>query len=81
MSEAAEPGRRRGGRAARRELRAAPIPEDQRAVQPGMASGNYRVLSDRDVERIHEAALTILEEVGFAEAIPSCIELVTEAGG
>ena len=81
MSEAAEPGRRRGGRAARRELRAAPIPEDERAVQPGMASGNYRVLSDRDMERIHEAALTILEEVGFAEAIPSCIELVTEAGG
>ena len=80
MSEAVE-SRRRGGRAARRELRAAPIPEDKRAVQPGMKSGAFSVLSDRDKDRIHEASLTILEEVGLAEAIPSCIEMVTEAGG
>ena len=80
MSEAAE-SRRRGGRAARRELRAAPIPEEKRAVQPGMKSGAFKVLSDADMDRVHEAALTVLEEVGFAEAIPSCIELVTDAGG
>ena len=81
MSDAAETGRRRGGRTARRELRAAPIPEDKRAVQPGMESGSFRVLSDRDMDRIHEAVLTVLSEVGFGDAIPSCIELVTEAGG
>jgi trimethylamine--corrinoid protein Co-methyltransferase len=80
MSEAPE-GKRRGGRAARRELRAAPIPEAERAVQPGMTSGLFQPLSKREMDRIHEAALTILETVGFAEAIPSCIELVTEAGG
>lgn len=80
MSDAVE-SRRRGGRSARRELRAAPIPEDKRAVQPGMKSGAFSVLSDRDKDRIHEACLTILAEVGLAEAIPSCIEMVTEAGG
>ena len=31
--------RRRGGREARRELRAAPIPRDERAVKPGMEGG------------------------------------------
>ncbi|MDX1401612.1 MAG: trimethylamine methyltransferase family protein, partial [Kiloniellales bacterium] len=80
MSDLAE-SRRRGGRSARRELRAAPIPEEKRAVKPGMSSGAFSVLSDRDKDRIHEACLTILEDVGLAEAIPSCIELVTKAGG
>lgn len=80
MSDVAE-SRRRGGRAARRELRAAPIPEDKRAVQPGMKSGAFKALSDSDMDRVHEAALTVLSEIGFADAIPSCIDLVTEAGG
>ena len=80
MSEAPE-SRRRGGRSARRILRAAPIPEDERAVQPGMSSGSFKVLSDRDMDRIHEAVMTILEEIGFADAIPSCIEMVMAAGG
>jgi trimethylamine--corrinoid protein Co-methyltransferase len=78
---AAPESRRRGGRAARRELRAAPIPEAERAVQPGMKSGIFQPLTKAEMDRIHEAALNILETVGFAEAIPSCIEMVTEAGG
>ena len=81
MSEAAESGRRRGGRNARRELRAAPIPREERAIQPGMEGGNFKVLTDAQVERIHRAALDVLAEVGFSDAIPSCIELVTAAGG
>ncbi len=81
MNEAVVNTRRRGGREARRELRAAPIPKDKMAVKPGMEGGAYRVLSDAQVEQIHRAALEVLERVGFSEAIPSCIELVTAAGG
>ena len=80
MNEAVE-SRRRGGRSARRELRAAPIPEDKRAVQPGMKSGAFTALTDKEQDRVHEACMTILAEVGLAEAIPSCIEMVTNAGG
>ncbi len=72
--------RRAGGREARRALRAAPLAEDIRPVKPGLEGGRYRPLSDNDLERIHEAVLTVLETVGFANAIPSCIEACTRAG-
>ena len=72
---------RMGGRAARRELRAQPLPETERAIRPGMEGGLYRPLSDRDVQRVHEAALDVLERIGLSQALPSCIEMVTAAGG
>ena len=78
MNESEAAHRRRGGRDARRELRAAPIPAEKRAVKPGMEGGDYKPLSDAEVERIHRAALDILEQIGFSDAIPSCIELFTE---
>jgi len=81
MSEAELASRRRGGRVARRELRAAPIPEHERAVRPGLEGGRYEPLTEGEIQRIHQAALDVLEQVGFADAIPSCIELVTAAGG
>ena len=81
MSEQAVAQRRRGGREARRELRAAPIPAEEKAVKPGMESGLYKPLTDGEVKRIHAAALDTLERIGLSEAIPSCIELVTETGG
>ena len=81
MAEEAVAQRRRGGRTARRELRAAPIPETERAVQPGMEGGRYRPLTEPEVARIHQAALDVLETIGLSDAIPSCIELVTAAGG
>ena len=70
-----------GGREARRRLRAAPLREDEKAVRPGMIGGRYRPLSDAEVQRIHTAALDVLEQIGLSEAIPSCIEAVTGAGG
>jgi trimethylamine--corrinoid protein Co-methyltransferase len=76
-----EVGRRRGGRTARHELRSAPVPEEKRAVQPGMSGGRYKPLTDREVERIHEAALDVLEKIGLSDAIPSCVDMVTAAGG
>ena len=80
MNETEAAQRRRGGRDARRELRAAPIPRAKRAVKPGREGGDYKPLSDAEVERIHRAALDVLEQVGFSDAIPSCIELFTDAG-
>ncbi|MBT6348226.1 MAG: methyltransferase, partial [Proteobacteria bacterium] len=70
-----------GGRTARQALRAAPIPEDERPVRPGLQSGRYQPLTQDQVEQIHEAALTTLETIGFANALPSIIERVTAAGG
>ncbi len=79
MGEARTSRRTGGGRAARIAARAAP--PAQKPVTPGMTGGRYRPLSDSDVQRIHHSALDILETIGFADAIPSCVELVTAAGG
>ena len=73
-------GGRRGGREARRAQRAAPLPSNQRPVRPGLEGGRYRPLNDEDVLRIHHAALDVLEQIGLADAIPSCIEVCTAAG-
>jgi trimethylamine---corrinoid protein Co-methyltransferase len=72
--------RRRGGREARRALRAAPMAEAERPVRPGLEGGRYRPLSDADVLKIHHAALDVLENIGLADAIPSCVEVCTAAG-
>lgn len=80
MDVIAVEARRRGGRTARQALRAAPQPESERPVQPGLEGGRYRPLGDQDIQKIHRAALDVLEQIGLADAIPSCIESVTAAG-
>src|SRR4051812_2782328 len=80
MSVVEDLSRRRGGREARRALRARPIPIEEAGVRPGMAGGQYKPLSERDTQRIHESALHLLETVGLAQAIPSCVELLTAKG-
>lgn len=72
--------RRTGGRAARKALRAAPLAEELRPVRAGMPGGQYGPLSEADQTRIHQAALTALEEIGLADAPPSGIEVMTAAG-
>ncbi|HVM85241.1 MAG TPA: trimethylamine methyltransferase family protein, partial [Candidatus Binatia bacterium] len=76
----AETGARRGGREARRAMRAAPLPQNERPVRSGMEGGRYKPLSDADVLKIHHTALDILEQIGLADAIPSGIEVMTKAG-
>ena len=58
---------RSGGRQARRARRARP---GKAVVGPGLAGGSYKPLTDRDVERIHETALDLLERVGMANPLP-----------
>ena len=71
---------RRGGRAARSAMRAAPLTDDIRPVRPGMPSGRYKVLTDSEVLKIHEAALSVLENIGIADAIPSTLEYLLPKG-
>ena len=80
MSEVKADAGRRGGREARRAQRAAPLALNQRPVWPGLEGGRFKPLSDEDVLKIHHAALDVLEQIGLADAIPSCIEVCTAAG-
>ena len=81
-SDSPEPrrSRRSGGRSARQALRAAPLADDIRPVRAGLSGGLYRPLSDADIQRIHLAALDAMEQIGFADAPPSGIKALTEAG-
>ena len=80
MVEARAGARRRGGRAAKHEARAAPTPASEIPVRPGLEGGHYRPLTEDEVQRVHRAALDVLEQIGLADAIPSCVELFTAAG-
>ncbi len=51
------------------------------AVRPGFIGGQYKPLTDREMERIHHTVLDIMENFGFADAIPSMVEIITAAGG
>lgn len=72
--------RRSGGRAARHAMRAAKLTEDKRPIKPGMEGGTLKALSDIDIEKIHQAALKALEEIGLADAPESGVEILTGAG-
>ncbi len=72
--------RRSGGRAARQALRAAPLTADIKPIRPGLTGGAYKPLSEAGVQRIHHAALDALEQIGLADAPPSGIEIMTNAG-
>lgn len=53
----------------------------EEGFMPAPASGSqYRLLDGGDVGRIHEAALVILERIGLANAQPSCMRTLTQAG-
>lgn len=72
---------RRGGRDARRAMRAAPQPENERPIRPGLEGGRFKPLKEEDVSKVHEAVLDVLENIGIGDAIPSCVDYVTAAGG
>ena len=72
--------RRSGGRAARVALRQAPLAEEIKPVRPGEAGGQYKPLDDAGLAKIVDNVFRILEEVGFADATPHCIETCTAAG-
>ncbi|HSF95616.1 MAG TPA: trimethylamine methyltransferase family protein [Thermohalobaculum sp.] len=72
--------RRSGGRSARQALRAAPLSEAMRPVRPGLSGGAYNPLTEAGVQRIHQAAMDALEQIGLADAPPTGVEILTGAG-
>ena len=72
------PIRRRAGRKARKEKREAATVSS--AVWPGVEGGTYRPLSRRDMERINDTALTMLETIGMAAAIPEVVDAAAAKG-
>ena len=72
--------RRSGGRKARVALRSAPLADDIKPVHPGETGGQYRPLDDAGMAQIIENIFRILEEVGFGDATPHCIETCTSVG-
>lgn len=71
----AQPARSRA-----REERRAQRSQQPAVVAPGLPGGQYKPLSQRDIERIHEAALIVLERTGI-EVMPSeCRTLLGAAG-
>ena len=59
MSEATRTRRRGAGRAARVAQREAVAPSP--AIWPGIEGGKFQPLTRKDMERVHDAALTILD--------------------
>ena len=72
--------RRAGGRAARVAVREAPVSTARAAVRAGLEGGTYNPLAGRDLEAIHRAALTILEDVGIADATQEVTQLAVAKG-
>jgi trimethylamine--corrinoid protein Co-methyltransferase len=72
--------RRAGGRAARREARSNPLAANLRPVHPGQEGGTYHPLSQVQMDRIHQAVLDALEQIGLADAPPSGVAYLTGAG-
>ena len=66
--------RRRGGRTARRKAKATPTTGSVAPVRGGI----YRPLAKSDIEKIHRAALTILDEIGMGDPISELIDLAAE---
>ncbi|MCY3794037.1 MAG: trimethylamine methyltransferase family protein, partial [Gammaproteobacteria bacterium] len=72
--------RRPGGRQARKAQRSAPLADAIKPVHPGESGGQFKPLTETDVAAVTENVFRILEEVGFADATPHCIETCTAAG-
>ncbi len=68
-------------RPARRRPQTDSAPEISPPVGPGLSGGRYRPLSHQDEKYIHESALTLLEDIGLADPIPTCIKAVLSVGG
>ncbi|WP_406645520.1 trimethylamine methyltransferase family protein [Aliisedimentitalea scapharcae] len=75
---ARRPSRRSGGRQARLVTQSETTGNE--AVRAGLSGGRYKPLSDADMERIHNAALTILDRTGLSDHTPELLDLVLPKG-
>ncbi len=66
------------GRAARHASRA--TGSAGTVVRPGMKGGSYAPLSEADIERIHAAALNVLENIGVGDPTPEILDATLPKG-
>ena len=80
MAQTARRRSRRGGagRAGRIEARTAATPS--KAIHAGISGGRYEPLSQADMEKVHDAALTILEKTGIGDPIDELLDCVLPKG-
>jgi len=69
---------RTGGRAGR--IQSKQDCDANSAVMTGVSGGTYTPLSQRDMARIHETALDVLENIGMADPVPRLLEAALEKG-
>ncbi|MEP4806260.1 MAG: trimethylamine methyltransferase family protein, partial [Hyphomicrobiales bacterium] len=78
MAEVKSRRRGGGGRAARIKVQQATTGNE--AVRGGLSGGRYKPLSQSDMENIHQAALTVLENTGVTDHFPELLDLVLPKG-
>ena len=81
MADEAGGRRRSGGRAGRIAARQAPLQPDDRPVRPGLPGGKFAPLSEADIQKVYNAALALLSDLGMGSPIEEFIDVVTAAGG
>jgi len=72
--------RRSGGRKARVAQRAAPLALEHKPVRVGETGGHFKPLKKKGMAAIRANIFRILEEIGFGDATPHCIEACTAVG-
>ena len=70
--------RRSGGSKARRAIRQ--NKEKEAIVFPGLEGGQYKPLSDSDIQKIHKTALDVLENIGIGDPIPEILDHTLDKG-
>ena len=69
--------------AKRRSRRKRAISENE-VIQPvvakGMVGGQYKPLSDHEIEQIHQTTLDVLENIGMSNPLPQLKEVALELG-
>ena len=83
MSQAVPEARsspRRGGRVGRRQARDAAVPDRRIYRRLRNPYPPIEVLSEDQVEAIHDASLTILEEIGIRVRLPEARQILKQAG-
>jgi len=70
--------KREGGRRARKDARSRGT--KGQVVHPGMQGGQYRPLSEHDIERIYDTALDLLENIGIGDPIDEVLNYALPMG-
>ncbi len=55
-------------------------PRKSTALPPGLEGGQYKAITETDILRIHEAALTVLERTGVEVLESECRDILAQAG-